>query len=84
MIGYFSKQTTNDQRQYHSYELETMAVVYVLRFLRVLGKRIKVVTDCNALRTFSKKDVLPRVGRWWLELQEYTIDIEYQLGAKMA
>lgn len=66
-IAYFSKQTTADQRCYHSYELETMAVVLALRYFRVylLGIHFKVVTDCNALRaTFSKRDLLPRVGRW--------------------
>ncbi|KAH0821927.1 hypothetical protein GEV33_000864 [Tenebrio molitor] len=68
------KQTTVDQRQYHSYELETMAVVYALKHFRVylLGMKFTVVTDCNALRTaFSKKDLIPRIGRWSLEVQEY-------------
>lgn len=31
VIAYFSKQTTNDQGHYHSYELETLAVVLALR-----------------------------------------------------
>lgn len=35
VVGYFSKQTTNDQRKYHSYELEMMAVVLALRHFRV-------------------------------------------------
>lgn len=86
-VAYFSKQTTADQRCYHSYELETMAVVLSLRYFRVylLGLEFKVVTDCNALRTtFSKKDLLPRIGRWWLETQEYTFEIVYRPGTRMA
>ncbi|KAJ3642004.1 hypothetical protein Zmor_028469 [Zophobas morio] len=66
VVAYFSRQTTIDQRQYHSYELETMAVVYALQYFRVylLGLQFTVVTDCNALRTtFTKKDLIPRVGR---------------------
>ncbi|KAH0821756.1 hypothetical protein GEV33_001035 [Tenebrio molitor] len=60
------KQTTVDQRQYHSYELETMAVVNALKHFCVylLGMKFTVVTDCNALKAaFSKKDLIPRIGR---------------------
>jgi hypothetical protein len=86
VVAYFSKQTTIDQRQYHSYELETMAVVYALKHFRVylLGLHFTVVTDCNALRTtFSKKDLIPRVGRWWLEVQDYSFEIKYRPGTRM-
>lgn len=86
VFSYFSKQTTCDQRQYHSYELETMAVVYALKYFRVylLGIHFKVITDCNALRTtLSKRDLIPRIGRWWLEIQEYSFEIEYRAGKKM-
>lgn len=86
-IGYFSKQTTYEQKIYHSYELETMAVVMSLRFFRVylVGLQFKVVTDCNALRTtFTKKDLIPRIGRWWLEIQDYDFQIEYRPGKRMA
>jgi hypothetical protein len=87
VIAYFSKQITSDQRHYHSYELETMAVVYALQHFRVylIGIQFTVVTDCNALKTtFSKKDLIPRVGRWWLQVQEYTFDVKYRPGARMA
>lgn len=86
VVAYFSKQTTSDQRHYHSYELETMAVVYALQHFRVylLGLHFTIVTDCNALRTtFTKKDLVPRVGRWWLQVQEFTFDIKYRPGARM-
>lgn len=66
-VAYYSRQTTEDQRCYHSYELETMAVVLALRYFRVylLGIQFKVVTDCNAVRsTLAKRDLLPRIGRW--------------------
>lgn len=86
LSSYFSKQTTNDQRQYHAYELETMAVVFALQYFRVylLGIHFTVITDYNTLKkTLTKKDLLPRIVRWWLEIQEFTFDIEYRSGTQI-
>lgn len=58
-----------------------------LRYFGVylLGLTFKVVADCNALRTtFSKKNLLPMVERWWLDVQEFTFDIKYCVGTRMA
>jgi uncharacterized protein Yka (UPF0111/DUF47 family) len=44
------------------------------------------VTDCNALRlTWTKRDLTPRIGRWWIELQEYEydFDVNYRPGTQM-
>jgi hypothetical protein len=82
VVAYYSKQTTVDQREYHWYELETMAVVNALKHFCVylLGMKFTVVTDCNALKAaFSKKDLIPRIGRWWLEVQDYTFQIKYRI-----
>lgn len=85
-VAFFSKQCTYEQSRYHSYELETMAVVFALRHFRVylLGRHFTIFTDCAAVRaTAVKKDLVPRVARWWLEIQEFTFDIEYKPGSKM-
>lgn len=85
-IAYFSRQTTKEEQKYHSYELETLAVVSSLQRFRVylLGVRFKIVSDCSALRaTFIKRDLLPRVARWWIQLQEFDCSIEYRAGKKM-
>lgn len=85
-IAYYSKKCTFEQSKYHSYELETMAVVFSLRHFRVylLGKKFQVYTDCSAMRACStKRDLIPRIARWWLELQEYTFEIHYRPGYKM-
>lgn len=86
VVAYYSKQTTPEQKFYHSYELETLAVVLALRYFRtyLIGLEFKVLTDCSALRTsFTKKDLLPRVARWWLEVQDFNFKIEYRPGTKM-
>ncbi|CAB3248119.1 unnamed protein product [Arctia plantaginis] len=86
-VAYYSRQTSPEEKIFHSYELETLAVICSLKKFRVylLGKTFKIVTDCSALRsTFQKRDLIPRIARWWLLLQEFDCSIEYRAGAKMA
>lgn len=86
-VAYYSRQTTPEEKNFHSYELETLAVVCALRKFRVflLGKDFKIITDCSALRsTFQKRDLIPRIARWWLALQEFDCTVEYRAGGKMA
>ncbi|CAK1579718.1 unnamed protein product [Parnassius mnemosyne] len=86
-IAYFSRQTTAEEQHFHSYELETLAVVASLNRFRVylIGIDFKVVTDCNALRTtLSKRDLIPRIARWWLLVQEFSFSIEYRPGKQLA
>lgn len=86
-VQYYSRSTTKEEQNYHSYELETLAVVNSLKKFRVylIGITFKIVTDCNALRsTLTKRDLIPRIGRWWLATQEYDFSIEYRAGSKMS
>lgn len=85
-VAYFSRKTTREEEFWHSYELETMAVVFSLQKFRIylLGLEFKVITDCSALRaTLTKRDLLPKVARWWLILQEFNFTIEYRPGHSM-
>lgn len=85
-IAYFSRKTTPEEQNYHAYELETLAVIASLQRFRVylLGIDFTLITDCSALRaTFTKRDLMPRVARWWIALQEYTFSIEYKPGCAM-
>lgn len=86
-VAYYSRQTSPEEQHYTSYDLETLAVVCSLQRFRVylLGLHFKVVTDCNSLRaTFEKKDMIPRVARWWNAMQEYDFEMEYRPGVSMA
>lgn len=85
-VQYFSRATTAAEQNYHSYELETLAVVNSLQKFKVylIGKQFKVVTDCNALRTtLTKRDLVPRIARWWLATQEFDFIVQYRPGCKM-
>lgn len=86
-VAFYSRQTSPEEKHFHSYELETLAVVCSLKKFRVflLGKEFKIITDCSALRsTFLKRDLIPRIARWWLMLQEFHCSIEYKAGSKMS
>jgi len=85
-IAYFSRATSTTERNFHSYELEALAVVESLERFKyyVCGKMIKVITDCNALKTaMEKRDLIPRIARWWLRIQEFDIEITHRSGTRM-
>lgn len=86
VVAYYSQVTKAAEPKYHSYELETLAVVKALRHFRhyLVGLKFTVVTDCNALKaTQTKKDLLPRVARWWIYLQDFDFTIIYRKGAML-
>lgn len=81
VITYHSRRTTPGESKYHSYELETLAMVNVIKHFRVylLGVKFTVVTDCNAIKaTAHKKHIVQRVARWWLYLQDFDFKVEYR------
>ncbi|KAL4706642.1 hypothetical protein ACJJTC_005027 [Scirpophaga incertulas] len=86
VVSYFSRLTHGAESRYHSYELETLAVVKALQYFRhyLVGVRF-TVTDCNALKlTQRKKDLLPRVARWWVYLQDFDFVLDYRKGSLLS
>lgn len=86
-VAYYSRQTSAAEQKLHSFELETLAIISSLNKFRVylLGVHFTIITDCNALRTtMTKRDLIPRIARWWLQFQEFDCSIEYRSGEKMA
>lgn len=86
-VAYYSKSTTPEESRYHSYELETMAVVKSIQHFNnyLQGNPFTVVTDCLSLKeTQRKKDLIPRVQRWWSILQSYDFKMEYRKAERMA
>lgn len=85
-IFYFSKRTTETESKYHSFELETLAIIYALRRFRIYlqGRLFKIVTDCESLKlTLNKKEMNARIARWALELQNYDYVVEHRAGSRM-
>lgn len=86
VIEYYSRRTSSAESRYHSYELETLAVVNAVKHFRhyLHGRKFTVVTDCNAVKASKSKVVLTaRVHRWWGFLQTFEFDIEHRQGKNM-
>lgn len=68
-VSYFSRRATDAETKYHSFELETVTIVYSLRRFRVYleGIKFRVFTDCNSLAlTLGKRTVNSRIAQWAL------------------
>jgi len=77
-IAYFSKSTNEAEKRYHSYELETLAIVKAVERFHVYlqGIDFRIVIDCNSLvLAFKKININPRIARWSLSLQNYHFKI---------
>lgn len=83
VVAYFSKRTSPAESRYCSYDLETLAIYNALQHFRVylLGIHFIIVTDCNAIKpTMNKRDLSPRVARWWTFMQDFQFEIVYKKG----
>lgn len=87
LILYYSILVKLAEQNYRSYELETIAVVSALQKLKVyiIKKPFNVITNCNALRTtLTKRDLVPRIARWWLATQEFDLQYKTVPGCKIS
>ncbi|XP_047543250.1 uncharacterized protein LOC125075584 [Vanessa atalanta] len=87
VVAYYSKRTSPAESQYHSYDLETLAVVNSIKHFRqyLHGKKFTVFTDCNSLKSSqTKKELTPRAHRWWSFLQSFDFDVVYREGKRMS
>lgn len=72
--------------KYHSFELESLAIVVALRKFRIYleGISIKIFTDCNSLtHTLQRKAVNPRIACWAFEIENFNYTIQHRSGTGM-
>ncbi|GFV97453.1 hypothetical protein TNCV_2039611 [Trichonephila clavipes] len=86
-VYYMSKKTNTAEEKYDSYELEVLAIINALKKFRVylLGQHFKIVTDCSAFQKTmqKKKELITRIARWTLQLEEFDYEIEHRAGSRM-
>lgn len=85
-VMYHSRKTTPAESRLHSFELETLAIMYCLQRFRMylFGLHFKVVTDCSSLKqTLQKKDVNAKIARWAMYLEQFDFEIIHRPGTTM-
>lgn len=85
-VMYHSRKTTLAESKLHSFELETLAIVYCLQRFRVylFGQKFTLITDCNSLKqTLERKDVNAKISRWAMYLEQYDFEIVHRPGTRM-
>jgi hypothetical protein len=81
--GFMSRKFTDAQRHYHVFEQETIAILEALLKWedKLIGYRIHVVTDHQALEFFKIQDRLSSCQTCWMEyLSRFDFDIQYIQG----
>ena len=82
-VAYFSKAHNKAERKYHSYELETLALVKALKHFKsyIWGASIYIVTDCRALSYWNTKTEIPdQVKRYLSFLESYDLKFIHRPG----
>lgn len=85
-VAYYSKTASPPESRLHSYELETLAIVYALRRFHTYlqGLPFKIVTDCNSLAlTLQNRTNSAKIARWALLLENYNYTIVHRAGTSM-
>lgn len=85
-VAYYSRATSDTEKELHSYVLETLAIYYALERYRIYleGIDFTVVTDCNSLvQAINKKDINRSIGKWICEFMNYNFTVKHRNGVNM-
>lgn len=80
-ISDISRRLSPAETNYHSNELECLALVWAVSKFRhyLYGQSFRVKTDNNVVRWLAhKRDIRGKLARWILQLQEFDFSIEHQ------
>ncbi|KMQ86352.1 retrovirus-like pol polyprotein, partial [Lasius niger] len=86
-VAYYSQVTNRSESNYHSFELEMLAVVKAIEHFHIylFGLEFSVITDCHALvYAVNKAHLNPRIARWTIRLQNYRFKVIHREGKRMS
>jgi hypothetical protein len=83
VVAYFSRKLTKSEKNYSTTERECLAVLESVKKFRgyIDATEFEVVTDhASLLWLLNKKDPVGRLGRWALQLQQYSMTLKHRSG----
>jgi hypothetical protein len=83
VVAYYSQKYNQTERQYCTTKRELYAIYLAVKHFRVylLAAKVVIRTDHQALQWIRRlKQVDGVIGRWLLELQNFTLQLEYRPG----
>ncbi|EGT58928.1 hypothetical protein CAEBREN_19301 [Caenorhabditis brenneri] len=83
VIAYASRVYTGAEKRYPAIELEALGLTYAVKQFRpyIDGAKTLIITDHSPLKSLLyRKDLMGRMGKYQIVLQEYDIKIEYRPG----
>ncbi len=86
-IHYASRGLTSPEKNYSTYERETLAIIFAYKKFRhyFLCQKFKLFTDRDALKyVINMNDPHGKIARWMSSLTEYDFGIAYHPGSKNA
>ena len=87
LVRCVSRKCGETESSYHSSRLELLATAYSLEKLRpfLIGRRFKLVTDCQALLSINTQTTRnPQMARWLALIQDFQFTFEHRPGTKMS
>lgn len=82
-MAYASKQLRPHEKNYPTYDLELVAIVFALKLWKhyLYGERVEIYTDYQSLKyVFTSKDLTLRQRRWLEVIKDFELSINYKLG----
>ncbi|CAI4220936.1 unnamed protein product, partial [Auanema sp. JU1783] len=82
-IAFISRKLNKTERRYPAIEVEALALTFAVSEFRtyILGAPVKVITDHRPLTSLmTRKDLIGRLAKYQMVLQEYNLDIVYRPG----
>ena len=85
-VTFVSRKLKKHERNYATIEKECLAIKWAVHHLKyyLWGRRFTLITDHAPLKWMARnKDTNARVTRWFLDLQNYSFEVEHRPGRQI-